>query len=93
MAKRFSPPAFVAFVALQLFLPTYLLQHFVPIPEFLCFFSSSISLLKQHTYFYSHPVGIDEKSRETVIYVKSYKKFVLQPQEPLQNLVSANTVV
>lgn len=61
--------------------------------NFCGFFSSSISLLKQHSYFYSHAVGIDEKSRETVIYVKSHKKFVLQPQEPLQNLVSANTVV
>lgn len=27
------------------------------------------------------------------MYVKSHKTFVLQPQEPLQDFVSANTVV
>lgn len=90
MAERFFPPFFVE---MQLFLPIYLLQYFVPIPEFLCFCNSSISLLKPHTYFYSHPVGIDVKCRGTAIYVKPRKKFVFQPQELIKNLVSAKPVV
>lgn len=45
------------------------------------------------TYFYSHLVGIDGNCRETVINVRSHKTFMLQPQELLQNLVSAKAVI
>lgn len=40
-------------------------------------------------YLYSHLVGIDGKCQGTMKNVKSHKTFMLQLQEPLQNLVSA----